>query len=342
MKVVRLVEINKPLENQEIPIPKIGSKDILVQVKAAGICHSDAHYRAGLSAVSHLPLTLGHEVSGVVKEVGEAVTHVKIGDRVCLHYLLTCGDCYYCSTGNEQFCPEAKMLGHHADGGYAEYITVPARNAIPLPDGIPFEEGATLMCASATSYHALLKARIKPGETVAIYGCGGLGQSAVQLAKAFGALEVFGIDIHSGKLDMIQTQGATPVNSKEIDPVAAIKKGTNGKGVDIAIELIGLPQTQKQAIQSVGPMGRVVFVGLSTQEISLNTYQDVLGNEVEIIGSNDHRLQELPTLVEFAAKKMLDTSQVVSKTIPLEADAINKVLDDLEKFGSEVRTVIVP
>lgn len=342
MKAVRLVEIQKPLENQEIPVPEIGAKDILVQVKAAGICHSDAHYRAGLSAVSHLPLTLGHEVSGVVKEVGDAVTHVKPGDRVCLHYLLTCGDCYYCSTGNEQFCPEAQMLGHHANGGYAEYIAVPARNAIPLPDDIPFEEGATLMCASATSYHALLKARIKPSETVAIYGCGGLGQSAVQLAKAFGALEVFGIDINTDKLEMVREHGAIPIHSKETNPVAEIKKRTNGKGVDIAIELIGLPQTQKQAIQSVGPMGRVVFVGLSTQEISLNSYRDVLGNEVEIIGSNDHRLQELPALVAYAAKKMLDTSKVVSKTIPLDADAINKVLDDLEKFGSDVRTVIVP
>lgn len=342
MKAVRFVGVKKPLEMQEIPVPEIGSRDILVKVKAAGICHSDAHYRAGISPVSFTPLTLGHEVSGVVEKTGGEVTNVKVGDRVCLHYLITCGDCYYCSTGNEQFCAKGRMIGHHANGGYAEYIAIPARNAIHLPDEIPFEQGATLMCASATAFHALLKSRIKPGDKVAVFGVGGLGQSAVQLAKAFGATAVFAVDINDDKLKLAAEHGATPINGKQTDPVKEIKRLTNGNGADVAIEMIGLLQTQKQALQCVGPMGRVVLVGLSDKDLMVHTYSEILGNEVELIGSNDHRLQELPKLVEFAAKKILDVSQVVTRTIPLDAGEINKTLDALEKFDAGVRTVIVP
>ena len=342
MKAVRLVGVKKPLQMQEIPIPEIGEREILVAVKAAGICHSDAHYRAGISPVSFMPLTLGHEVSGVVEKIGKEVTNVKSGDRVCLHYLVTCGNCYHCSTGNEQFCPEGKMIGHHTNGGYAEYISIPARNAIHLPEEISFEQGATLMCASATAFHALLKSRIKPGDKVAVFGVGGLGQSAIQLANAFGAMEVFAVDINDEKLAMAATHKAIPINARKEDPVAYIKEHTHGNGVDVSIEMIGLPATQKQAIQSLGVLGRAVLVGLSDKNLEINSYTELLGNENEIIGSNDHRLQELPTLVEFARTKILDVSKIVSRTIPLDANAINAVLDDLESFGKDVRTVIVP
>jgi propanol-preferring alcohol dehydrogenase len=175
MKAIRLIEAGKPLELQEIPVPRIGEKDILVRVRAAGICHSDAHYRAGRSSMGMLPITLGHEVAGEVERTGSQVKTVNPGARVCLHYNISCGDCYYCSTGNDQFCDSVRMIGHHLDGGYAEYIAVPARNAIHLPEEIPFEEGATLMCASATALHALKKGRVKAGETVAVFGVGGLG-----------------------------------------------------------------------------------------------------------------------------------------------------------------------
>ncbi|MBI3150711.1 MAG: zinc-binding dehydrogenase [Chloroflexi bacterium] len=342
MKAIRFVGVKQPLEMQEIPIPEIGVRDILVKVKAAGICHSDAHYRAGISPVRPVPLTLGHEVAGVVEKIGAQVTSLKIGDRVCLHYNLSCGDCYHCSTGNDQFCEKVLMLGHYTNGGYAEYISVPARNAILQPDEIPFEQGATLMCASATAFHALRKSRIKGGERVAIFGAGGLGQSAIQLAKAFGALEVYAVDINADKLNLAKRYGAIPVNAKQVNAVDEIKKFTNGKGADVAIEMIGLPQTMKQAIQVAGVLARVVIVGLSNKPLEIDTYNELLGNEVELIGSNDHHLQELPLLVEMARKKILDTSHIVTKTIPLDADAVNAVLDDLEKFSSDVRTVIVP
>ena len=161
MKAVRLVHVGSPLEMQDVPVPRCGAHDVLVRVRAAGICHSDAHYRAGKSPVRPLPMTLGHEVAGLVERVGEEVTRLTPGDRVCLHYNITCGDCVH---GNEQFCPTGLMIGHFTDGGYAQYIVVPARNALLLPEEIPFAPGATLMCASATAFHALRKARLRAGE----------------------------------------------------------------------------------------------------------------------------------------------------------------------------------
>lgn len=342
MKAVRFIGVNQPLQMQEIPIPEIGERDILVKVKAAGICHSDAHYRAGISPVRPVPLTLGHEVAGVVEKIGSKVERLKPGDRVALHYNISCGECPHCLIGNDQFCEKVLMLGHYTNGGYAEYIAVPARNAIPLPDEIPFEQGATLMCASATAFHALHKSRIKAGERVAIFGAGGLGQSAIQLAKAFGALEVYAVDINDDKLALATQYGAIPIHAKKVDPVAAIKQRTNGHGVDVAIEMIGLPQTMKQALQSAGVMARVVIVGLSNQPLEIRTYTELLGNEIELIGSNDHLLTELPLLMELARKNHLDTSRIVTKTVPLDADAVNAALDALESFGSDVRTVIVP
>lgn len=342
MKAIRMIEPGKPLEFQRIPIPSIGKKEILVRVRAAGICHSDAHYRAGRSRMGMMPITLGHEVAGEVELIGSQVTHVKAGERVCLHYNISCGSCYYCKTGNEQFCDTVKMIGHHVDGGYAEYVAVPERNAIHLPDEIPFEEGATLMCASATAFHALHKARVKAGETVAIFGVGGLGLSAIQLAKASGAIKVFAVDIKMDKLELASEYGAIPVDAGRVDPVEEIRKLTKGRGVNAALEMIGLPKTMSQAIESLSVLGRAVIVGLSDKPLSIDTYYQVLGKEAEIIGSNDHLLQELPVLVDMAQRRILDTSRVVSQVIPLDADKINQRLDDLEIYTSDVRAVIVP
>lgn len=342
MRAVRMVKAGKPLQLQEVPVPEIGERDVLVRVRAAGICHSDAHYRAGRSAMGMMPITLGHEVAGVIEKVGAQVTNVKTGDRVALHYNITCGDCYQCSTGNDQFCSSVKMIGHHVDGGYAEYIVVPARNAIPLPDEIPFEAGATLMCASATALHALRKGRVEAGETVAVFGVGGLGLSAIQLAKAFGAVEVFAVDIKRDKLELASEYGAIPVDASRVDAVAEIQKLTKGKGVDVGIEMIGLPKTMKQTVESLGVMGRAVIVGIGQMPLEVNPYRTLIGCEAEIIGSNDHLLQELPLLVDMARRKILDTSKVVSQTIPLEAEKINQRLDDLENFTNDIRAVIVP
>jgi propanol-preferring alcohol dehydrogenase len=326
---------------QHIPIPSAGEEDVLVRVRAAGICHSDAHYRAGRSPMGDLPITLGHEIAGEVEWVGPRVAHLRAGERVCLHYNLSCGECEYCRSGNEQFCAQVRMVGHHLDGGYAEYIAVPARNALPLPEEIPFEEGATLMCASATAFHALRKGRLKDGETVAVFGVGGLGLSAIQLAKALGAAEVYAVDIKMDKLELASEYGAVPIDASYVEAVAEIHRLTKGRGVDVALEMIGLPRTMEQAVESLGTLGRAVIVGISQLPLSVRPYQTLIGHEAEIIGSNDHLLQELPLLIDMARQKILDTSRVVSQTLPLDAARINQRLDDLENYTSDVRAVIV-
>ena len=342
MKAVRLVAVGNPLEMQEVPLPAVGERDVLVRVKAAGVCHSDVHYRAGTSPAGPLPLTLGHEVAGVVEKVGAQVASVRPGDRVCLHYLATCGDCAYCRRGNEQFCVQGQMIGKHRDGGYAEYILIPARSVVPLPGEIPFEHGAAMMCSSSTSFHALRKARMVAGETVAVFGAGGLGMSAIQLARAFGALAVYAVDINEERLELAGRYGAIPVNAAKVDPVAEIRRLTQGRGVDVALELVGLPQTMRQSVQSLGVLGRAALVGLTKGSFEVYPYVELLGKEAEVIGSSDHLLSELPALLEFARQGILDLSEVITRTIPLEAGAINEAMDELERFGSGVRTVITP
>ena len=343
MKAVQLVEVRQPLEQREVPIPTVGDRDVLVRVKAAGICHSDVHYRAGTSPAFPLPLTLGHEVAGVVEETGAHVSGVKPGDRVSIHYLATCGDCYYCSTGNEQFCAEGAMIGKHRDGGYAEFILMPARSVVPLPDEIPFEQAAVMMCSSSTSLHALRKSRLAAGETVAVFGAGGLGMSAIQLARALGALDVYVVDINPERLKQAETYGAIPVNAAETDPVEELLRLTGGKGVNVSLEVIGLAQTMEQAVQCLGVMGRAVMVGIADKPIAVDTYRGIIGKEAEIIGCSDHLLQEMPLLVEYVRRGTLDLSGVVTRTIPLDVDVINEVMDAMEEFGGEgIRTVITP
>ena len=342
MKAVQMTGVRRPLELRECVAREPAAHEVRVRVRAAGICHSDAHYRAGLSAMGPLPLTLGHEIAGVVERVGAAVGELREGDRVCLHYLLTCGECAHCGAGRESFCAQAAMLGHHVDGGFAEAITVPARNAVRLPGSIPFEHGAIMMCSSATALHALRKGRLERGETVAVFGTGGLGSSAVQLARALGAREVFAVDIRADKLAAAARLGALPVDASTQDAVAQLFAATQGAGIDVTLEFVGLPLAMRQALQSLAPQGRAVLVGLSDQMLTLDPYREILGREAELIGSNDHTLAEVSEVIAFAERGALDLSHAVSRTVPLEAAAINEVLNALEQNRAGVRTVVVP
>jgi 2-desacetyl-2-hydroxyethyl bacteriochlorophyllide A dehydrogenase len=342
MKAIRLIEPGRALELHEVAVPTVGPRDVLVRVRAAGICHSDAHYRAGRSVVRPLPLTLGHEVAGVVERAGEEAAQFKVGDRVCLHYLASCGECAYCQRGTEQFCVSGSMIGKYRDGGYAEFIVMPARSVFRLPDEVPFEQGAIMMCSSATSLHALNKARLRAGESVAVFGVGGLGLSAIQLAKVFGARVVFAVDISPQKLALAEQFGAVPVNAAQGESVAEIRRLTGGRGVDVALELIGLPLTMRQAVQSLAIQGRAALAGITEKTFEVAPYAEVLGKEAEIIGVSDHLAQELPQLLEWARGGALDLSRVITRTLPLEAKAVNDALDGLERFGQDARLVIVP
>src|SRR3954470_10757884 len=205
MHAVRLTQLATPLIDEQIPEPVAGDGEVLIDIRAAGICHSDAHYRAGGGTVA-LPLTLGHEIAGVIAGTDH---------RIALHYLHADG----------------RMLGKEVDGGYAERIVVPAANAIPIPDAVPFEVAAVMMCSTATAYHALRLASLRGGESVGIIGFGGLGASAVQLAKAMGAGDVFAVDRIAEKLDLARSFGAIPAAVEDL------------RDVDIALDFAGHPPT---------------------------------------------------------------------------------------------------
>ncbi len=342
MKAVRLVHAGHPLKMQELPVPDVGARDVLIRIKAAGICHSDAHYRAGISVVRPLPRTLGHEIAGVVEKCGQEVTRLHPGNRVCVHYMATCGDCEYCNRGCEQFCTSGKMIGKHRDGGYAEYICVPARSVFILPSEIAWEHGAVMMCSSATSLHALNKARLRPGDTVAIFGAGGLGMSAIQLARAFGASRIFAIDTQESKLAAARRLGAVSINALSDDPVEELRDRTAGKGVDVALELIGLPQVMRQAVRSLTVFGRLAIAGITDRTLEVAPYEELLGRETEIIGVSDHLAQEIPQLIDLVCRGQLALSDIVTRTVSLDADEINDVLNDLENYRGAIRTVITP
>jgi 2-desacetyl-2-hydroxyethyl bacteriochlorophyllide A dehydrogenase len=327
---------------RDIPLPHTGPDEVLVRVRAAGICHSDAHYRAGRSRVHPLPLTLGHEVAGVIEKAGDKVVELRAGDRVCLHYLATCGHCGFCRQGSEQFCRDAAMIGKHRDGGFAEFIVMPARSVFRLPDEVPFEHGAVMMCSSATALHALRKARLSPGETVAVFGVGGLGFSALQLAKSLGASQVFAVDLQPAKLALAQQHGAVPINAGCVDPVQDILRLTGGRGVDVALELIGLPLTMRQSVRVLAIQGRAALAGITEKLFEIAPYEELINKEAEVIGVSDHLAQELPLLLDWARRSQLDLSKVITRTVPLEAEAINDALDQLEAFGEGLRTVVLP
>jgi propanol-preferring alcohol dehydrogenase len=342
MRGVRLVQVGKPLEQADIPIPQIESSDVLVRVAAAGICHSDVHYRAGISQMDHLPLTLGHEIAGRVEEVGSDVTHVSVGDRACIHYLVHCGSCELCVRGLEQFCRHVQMIGKDRDGGYAEFIKVPGANAFPLPDEIPFDVGAIIMCSSATALHALNKARFKAGESIAIFGFGGLGFSALQLARAFDCGEAYVVEINRAKLASAATTGAIAVDARAADPVQQIKEATAGRGVDVALELIGSAKTMCQAVLCLGALGRAALVGLTAESMSIHPYTELINKEVEIIGVSDHLATELPALIELARSGKLRFPPETLRVVDLDASQINAALDSLQDSIDHARTVIVP
>jgi 2-desacetyl-2-hydroxyethyl bacteriochlorophyllide A dehydrogenase len=342
MRAVRLAQPGNPLEEADVAIPEIGPSDVLIRVAACGICHSDAHYRGGISKFDSLPMTLGHEVAGHVESIGKDVTHIAPGDRVCVHYLVSCGRCDFCFRGFEQFCPSGQMIGRHRDGGYAEFIKVPGRNAFELPEELSFEAGAVMMCSSATALHALNKARVKSGESVAIFGFGGLGFSALQLARALGCGDVYVVEINRTKLASIAALGAVAIDANTGDPADQIRQATRGKGVDISIELIGSAVTMRQAVLCLGVFGRAAFVGLTKEALSVFPYPELINKEAEIVGVSDHLASEIPSLMQFARSGKLRFPAGTIHSVDLEAAQINATLDAVENSTDRIRTVIVP
>lgn len=339
MRAARLHRIHEELSLDRVPVPKVSASDVLVDVRASGICHSDVNYRDGVAPVSKLPIILGHEIAGLIVEKGTRVKGLEIGDRVLVHYVSSCGRCTYCRSSRENLCVKYGMIGKDVDGGFAEYSCVPARSTVSLPDRIPFEQGAIMGCAVSTAYHALIRGRLKRGETVAIIGVGGLGMHAVQLAKKiFHAGQVVAVDRFDWKLKHAKRFGATNiVNVEGQDATTAMRKLANDGFADVVVDFVGHEKTILQGINLVAKGGRLVVVGIGAKSVTISPYESLIGKEMEILGVDDHLKNELIELVNLVSSRKIDLSHSVTHRISLEdINAGFKILEDLNEHPIRV------
>jgi len=333
---VQLVKANSPLIDSDVDRPSPGRGEVAISIEAAGICRSDLHYRSGFPRLGHLPRTLGHEVAGTITAVGPDAG-LDVGARVCVHYLVTCGNCDHCTGGFEQFCAEGRMIGKELDGGFAESIVVPASNAFPIPEQVSTAAAAIMMCSTATVFHALAVGRVTTTDSVVIFGAGGLGQSAVQLGRRL-AGRVIAVDPNPVKRALAASFDAIAVDPGD-DAVGAVRAELP-EGADVVVDLVGSAEVMRAALDVLAPMGRAVAVGLTSDVFEIGPYTDLVIGEHQVLGSSDHLATEIPQLLDLAADRAIDLDGVISRSVPLEAAAINDSLDRMADWGDEVRIVV--
>ena len=337
MKAAVFYGPNKPLKIEDVPTPKITSKEALIKVAACGVCHTDLHYLEGVRTFKRPPLILGHEASGIVKAVGEEVTEIKVNDRVLIPPVLTCGSCYSCRIGRENLCRNIVMIGNSINGAYAEYTKIQAKDLIKLPTEIPLKEASIISDAMSTPYHALKnRGNVRPGDSVVIYGVGGVGLNAVQIAAALGAF-VIAVDKIEEKLQRAKELGASEtINADAENPVKAVRRITGG-GADVAVEAIGIPDVMRMVFDSVRWGGRAVIVGYSHKDLCISAGR-LMFREIEVYGSLGCRIVDFPPLVDMIRRGKLKL--LVSDKMPL--DQINEALDRLKKGEIKTRAIVIP
>jgi 6-hydroxycyclohex-1-ene-1-carbonyl-CoA dehydrogenase len=339
MKAAMFYGPGQPFVVEEVPTPEPGPGEVLVKIAACGVCHSDLHYTDhNLPTFKKPPLILGHEASGVVAAVGRGVTHWTEGDRVILPTLYGCGVCFACRQGRENICNKQIMFGNNIDGAFAEYIAVSQNNLFTLPEELPLIESCIIADASATPYHAVAnRGRVRPGDSVAVFGCGGIGVNVVQMATIAGG-QVFAVDIANEKLEWAKKMGAAvTINSSQVERVDKEIRKLSGGGVDVAFEAIGLPATQEAAFASTRNGGRLVLVGFSAKPMTLNSGRTMY-REMEVIGSLGCPASEYPKVIELARTGKIKVKEIVTACFPL--DKINDAFETLRR-GEGIRTVVV-
>jgi propanol-preferring alcohol dehydrogenase len=319
MKALVLESFGAPLVLKDVPTPEPEEGQVLVRIHACAPDQFDLTIRDGKFPSAKTPIILGHEIAGVVEKTGSGVSNFRPGTRVTSTLYLTCGRCRHCRGGRETICENfIGYLGIHTPGGYAEYTTIPAVNLATIPDDLGFPEASILANAIGTPYHALTKrARLRPGEHVMITGAGGgVGLHAVQLARMMGAL-VMAVDIGAEKLEAAQASGADlAIDPEEADLAEAAREWTDGRGVDVVLELVG-PATMSESLKAMGKGARMVIVGSHTgTELSVRP-QAMISNEWEILGSRNVTKRELQEVVELVAARRI--KPVVTEVHPLEA-----------------------
>lgn len=340
MKAAVFHGAGKPLTVEEWPTPEPGPTELLIRVAACGVCHTDLHYLDhGTPTFKDPPLVLGHEVSGIVEQVGADAVGFELGDRVLIAAVLSCGTCEACRTGRENICQNSVMLGNNVDGGFAEFVTAPVKDVFHLPQEIPLIEGSVIADAVTTPYHAVVnRGRIIPGDQVVVIGCGGVGLNVVQMAVAVGAA-VVAVDVSADKREWALRLGATAaVDPGEVERLDREVRRLTGGGAHVAFEVVGKAATQEQAISCVRTGGRVVFVGYSPQKMSLNSGR-VMFRELEIVGSLGCRPVDYPRAIELVRQGRVQVEPLVTHRHSL--DEIGAAFD-AARAGTGVRGVVIP
>jgi alcohol dehydrogenase, propanol-preferring len=270
MKAAVLHASKTPLVLEDVPRPDPGDDEVLIEVEVCGVCHSDLHVAAGdwkqFAGLVKKPLILGHEIVGRVVERGSAVQSVQVGERVGVPWLQwTCGECEFCRECHENLCVRQRITGVMVDGGYAEFAKAPASHVVQIPDTLPSEQAAPLLCAGVTVHRALKRAKVRAGQRLAVFGVGGLGHLAVQMGRAAGA-EVVAIDVAEEKLALAKSLGA--MRSLNATTSEVVKELRKSGGMHVAIVTSAAKSAYDMAFSCVRPGGRLLVVGLPAQEIS--------------------------------------------------------------------------
>mgnify|MGYP001626231977 CR=1 FL=1 len=309
------------LRLEERPKPSPGPGEALVRVEVCGICRSDYHYwrhgRIG-EFVVRAPLILGHEASGVVEEVGEGVDWLRPGDRVVIEPGVPCLRCRYCRMGRYNLCPSVRFMGTPpVDGAFVEYVAWPAAFLYRMPPGMTFEEGALIEPLSV-AVHAVRRAGLEPGSSVAIFGVGAIGMVTLEAVKAAGASRIFVVDVDEWKLEAALRRGAdAAVNARREDPVEAIRRLTGGEGVDYAFEASGAERASYQAVKVARRGGVVVLIGLYASDEFQYPVLEAIVKEVDIRGVHRYANAFQPA-IELVAKGRVKVGDLVTHKLPLE------------------------
>ena len=327
------------LRLETIPVPELGPGDVLVRTTHAGVCRTELHFLSGLLNLGIAPLTLGHEIVGEVASIGDGVSTAQVGDRVIVNYYGTCGHCHWCRNGQQNLCDNVvAQLGFSADGGYAEFVKARADMLVKLPDGLDSSLACTLGCSATTALHAAgTIAPVQLGDTVLIYGAGGVGYSLIQVCKLRGA-RVLVVGRSERKLQLARDMGADEVIQATAEPVVeTVKRLTDNDGVDIIFELVGTRETMDVSLQCLRKRGRLVFIGYSEDQLIATPLLLVIG-EVQILASVGSTQQDLIDAVNLASAGKL--RQVIDRTGPLTD--VNDTLNALKNGEIAGRAVLTP
>ena len=337
MRAIYFTEFNGPLSIQELPIPRASANSVVIKVAATGLCRSDWHGYVGHDADIKLPHVPGHEFAGTISEIGSNVKKFKVGDRVAIPFVNGCGECEYCKSGRAQVCPQQTQPGFTHHGSFAEYVLVENGdfNLIALPDEIDFNTAAALGCRFATSFRGLVdRAQVRSGQFVAIYGCGGIGLSALLIARAFGA-RVICIDINQNSLHQAKNLGAEfIINSREEDPVSTIIGITNG-GADISIDALGSQSTSNQSILSLRRNGKHLQLGLllTSDGTTPIPMARAIAYELDILGSHGMAAVDYPKMLALISSGKLEPQLLITNEVNLEIGA-----QELARMGENLGT----